>query len=180
MLTIEELKENEFKDLYEETESTKEKVYLKETQIDTDFELLFPDAYINTVSERLLLYNKLSTLKTEEELQVFESELIDRFGPLPKPALALLDSVRIKWIATKLGLEKIILKKGKLVSYFISDQQSSFYQSSTFAHVLQFVQQNPSICTMKEKQTRNGLRLLLTFEHITSVKKALKILEKIV
>lgn len=177
--TIEELKENEFKELYEETESKKEKVYVKETQIDTDFELLFPDAYINTVSERLSLYNKLSTLKTEEELQVFESELMDRFGPLPKPALALLDSVRIKWLATKFGLERIVLKKGKLVSYFISDQQSSFYQSSSFARVLQFVQQNPSICTMKEKQTRNGLRLLLTFEHITSVKKALKILEKI-
>ncbi|MBC8755642.1 transcription-repair coupling factor [Kordia sp. YSTF-M3] len=177
--TIEELKENEFKDLYEETESKKEKVYLKETQIDTDFELLFPDAYINTVSERLLLYNKLSVLKTEEELQVFENELIDRFGPLPESAVALLDSVRIKWIATKLGLEKMILKKGKLISYFISDQQSNFYQSPIFTQILQFVQQNPSICTMKEKQTRNGLRLLLTFERITSVKKALNVLEKI-
>lgn len=176
--TIEELKENEFKELYETQESKKEKVYLKETQIDTDFELLFPDAYINTVTERLVLYNKLSVLKTEEELQVFENELIDRFGPLPKPAIALLDSVRIKWIATKLGLEKIIMKKGKLVGYFISDQQSDFYQSPIFTQVLQFVQQNPSICKMKEKQTRNGLRLLLTFEHITSVKKALNVLEK--
>ncbi|WP_046757746.1 transcription-repair coupling factor [Kordia jejudonensis] len=176
--TIEELKENEFKDLYETQESTEEKVFLKETQIDTDFELLFPDAYINTVTERLALYNKLSTLKTEEELQTFESELVDRFGPLPKPAIALLDSVRMKWMATKLGLEKIILKKGKLVGYFISDQQSSFYQSPTFTRVLQFVQQNPSICTMKEKQTRNGLRLLLTFDRITSVKKALNVLEK--
>lgn len=176
--TIEELKENEFKELYETQENKKEKVYLKETQIDTDFELLFPDAYINTVTERLVLYNKLSVLKTEEELQVFENELIDRFGPLPEPAVALLDSVRIKWTATKLGLEKIIMKKGKLVGYFISDQQSDFYQSPIFTQILQFVQQNPSICKMKEKQTRNGLRLLLTFERITSVKKALNVLEK--
>lgn len=177
--TIEELKENEFKELYKEAESKKEKVFLKETQIDTDFELLFPDAYINTVTERLVLYNKLSVLKTEEELQTFETELIDRFGPLPKPAVALLDSVRMKWIATKLGLEKIILKKGKLVGYFISDQQSDFYQSPTFTSILQFVQHNSTICKMKEKQTRNGLRLLLTFEQITSIKKALHVLQKI-
>lgn len=178
--TIEELKENEFKDLYESQESKKDKVFLKETQIDSDFELLFPDAYINTVTERLVLYNKLSELKTEEELQTFEKELIDRFGPLPKPAVALLDSVRIKWIATRFGLEKIIMKKGKMVCYFISDQQSAFYQSENFTRVLQFVQKNPHLCKMKEKQTRNGLRLLLTFEKITSAKKALQALEKIV
>ncbi|WP_046743130.1 transcription-repair coupling factor [Kordia zhangzhouensis] len=177
---IEELKENEFKELYEEQENKKEKVFLKETQIDTDFELLFPDEYINTVSERLVLYNKLSELKTEEELQIYESELIDRFGPLPEPALALLDSVRIKWIATKIGLEKILMKKGKLIGYFIADQQSEFYQSSMFTKVLQFVQQNPSLCKMKEKQTRNGLRLLLTFDKITTVKRALEVMEKIV
>ncbi len=176
--TIEELKDNEFKELYETQEGKKEKVYLKETQIDTDFELLFPDAYINTVTERLVLYNKLSVLKTEEELQVFENELVDRFGPLPAPAIALLDSVRMKWMATKLGLEKIIMKKGKMVGYFISDQQSDFYQSPIFTQVLQFVQQNPSICSMKEKQTRNGLRLLLTFDRITSIKKALHVLQK--
>ncbi|QHI37873.1 Transcription-repair-coupling factor [Kordia antarctica] len=177
--TIEELKENEFKDLYEDQESPKEKVYLKETQIDTDFELLFPDAYVNVVSERLALYSKLSTLTSEDELQKFENELVDRFGPLPERAAALLDSVRIKWIATKFGLEKIIMKKGKLIGYFISDQQSGFYQSPNFTKVLQFVQQNPSICKMKEKQTRKGLRLLLTFERITSAKKALNVLEKI-
>ncbi|MFK7747527.1 MAG: transcription-repair coupling factor, partial [Kordia sp.] len=178
--TIEELKENEFKELYDAQQNKKEKVFLKETQIDSDFELLFPDAYINTVSERLILYNKLSELKTEAALQVYETELIDRFGPLPEPAVALLNSVRIKWIATKFGLEKIIMKKGKMVGYFIADQQSEFYQSAAFSSILQFVQHNSSICKMKEKQTRNGLRLLLTFEQITSAKKALNVLEKIV
>ena len=176
---IEELKENEFKELYEEQEGKKDKVFLKETQIDTDFELLFPDEYINTVSERLVLYNKLSDVKTEEELEQYENELIDRFGPLPEPAIALLDSVRIKWIATKIGLEKIVMKKGKLIGYFIADQQSAFYQSPAFTKVLQFVQQNSVICKMKEKQTRNGLRLLLTFDKITSVKKALDVMKKI-
>ncbi len=172
---IEELKENEFAELYED--ETKEKVYLKDTQIDTDFELLFPDDYINNITERLNLYTELNEIKDEEELQAYEKRLIDRFGELPDQAVDLLNSVRIKWIATAAGLEKIILKQHKLIGYFISDQQSGFYQTSAFTHVLQFVQQNPGICKMKEKNTRNGLRLLLTFENIRTIDKALKAIE---
>lgn len=175
---IEELKENEFKDLYASTENQQEKSFVKDTQIDTDFELLFPDDYINNITERLNLYNKLGSLKTEEELQQYEKELIDRFGELPIQATDLLDSVRIKWIAAKLGLERIVMKKKRLVGYFIADQNSSFYQSESFTKVLQFVQTNPSICKMKEKETKNGLRLLLTFEHISNTNKALKTLQK--
>ncbi|NAS31944.1 transcription-repair coupling factor [Flavobacteriaceae bacterium R38] len=173
---IEELKENEFKDLYESTEK-EEKSYLKDTQIDTDFELLFPDNYVNNISERLSLYNVLSTLKSEEELKEFETNLKDRFGNLPDQAVDLMDSVRIKWIATQIGLEKIVMKKNKLIGYFISDQQSSFYQSNTFSEVLKFVQSHSSICKMKEKETRNGLRLLLVFENIDSIQKAHKMLQ---
>jgi len=90
---IEELKENEFKDLYE-SEDQPEKEYVKDLQIDTDFELLFPDEYINNISERLNLYNELSLIKTEEELQAYEVKLIDRFGPLPKQAISLLNSIK--------------------------------------------------------------------------------------
>ncbi len=172
---IEELKENEFAELYED--EAKEKVYLKDTQIDTDFELLFPDDYINNITERLNLYTELNGIKDEEALQNYELRLIDRFGELPDQALDLLNSVRIKWIATGIGLEKVILKQNKLIGYFISDQQSGFYQTPAFSLVLQFVQKNPGVCKMKEKQTRNGLRLLLTFEHIKSVDKALKVLQ---
>lgn len=173
---IEELKENEFKDLYENENSVENKKYVKEFSIDTDLELLFPDEYINQVTERLNLYNELSELKTEEELQQYEQRLIDRFGPLPRQAKSLLDSLRIKWIATDFGIEKIILKQNKMVAYFISDQQSTYYQSAKFKKVLSFVQQNPTLCKMKEKETRNGLRLLLTFENIKTVKKALEVL----
>jgi len=168
---IEELKQNEFKELYEEDESNK--VYLKDTQIDTDFSLLFPDDYVNSVPERLSLYTDLNKLKIEEELIVFEKQLVDRFGELPTQAVDLLNSVRLKWIATKIGLEKIVLKNNRLIGYFINDQQSDFYQSPTFTKVLQFVQQNPTEVKMKEKETRNGLRLLLTFEDITTVEDAL-------
>ena len=169
---IDELKENEFKDLYKE-DSSKPKNYVKDITIDTDFELLFPDDYVNNITERLNLYTQLNNLKTEEELQKFESEIIDRFGELPTQVEDLLNSVRIKWIATKIGLEKIIMKQGKLIGYFISNQQSGFYQSDMFTKVLQFVQLHPNICKMKEKQTRKGLRLLLTFEQINTIEKAL-------
>jgi transcription-repair coupling factor (superfamily II helicase) len=174
---IEELKENEFKDLYQETEDVDEKVFVKDTQIDTDFELLFPDDYINNISERLSLYTKLNNLKTEEELQKFEADLEDRFGELPVQAIDLLNSVRIKWMAAHIGLEKVIMKKGKLIGYFIADQQSIFYQTPIFTKVLQYVQSHSQSCTMKEKQTRAGLRLLLTFEKITSIERALKVLK---
>ncbi|MGB5359362.1 MAG: transcription-repair coupling factor [Eudoraea sp.] len=173
---IEELKENEFKDLYEETEG-KEKIFVKDTQLDSDFELLFPDDYINNTTERLNLYTELNTLKTEEELQKFEAHLIDRFGAYPTQVEDLLNSVRIKWIATGMGLEKVVLKKGILMGYFISDQESSFYQSPEFSNILSYVQQHNKTCRLKEKQTRNGLRLLLIFDHIKSVNKALEVLK---
>ncbi|MGV3460774.1 MAG: transcription-repair coupling factor [Flavobacterium sp.] len=175
---IEELKENEFKDLYDEDDDT-EKEYVKDIQIDSDFELLFPDDYVNNITERLNLYNELATVKDEAGLLAFEQKLTDRFGPLPQQAQALLTSMRIKWVATKMGIEKLVLKQGKMVGYFVGDQQSDYYQSGNFRQVLSFVQKHPSLSKMKEKQTKNGLRLLLTFENVKSLKKALELLEMV-
>ncbi len=175
---IEELKENEFKELYKDEEKT-EKVFVKDINIDTDFELLFPDEYINSITERLKLYNELSLIKDEKILLDYEQKLIDRFGPLPKQALSLLNSIKIKWIATQFGVEKLVMKQGKMICYFVSDQQSDFYTSPYFHQVLQFVQKNQNICKMKEKQTSNGLRLLLTFENVKSIRKALEMIEMI-
>ena len=175
---IEELKENEFKDLYKDDQK-KPKEFVKEIQIDTDFEILFPDDYINSISERLSLYKELSELKTEEELLTFENKLKDRFGELPLQSIDLLDSVRIKWLAKKLGLERVILKQDRMIGYFISDQKSDFYQTEIFTNLLQYVQQNGKKCVMKEKQTNKGLRLLITFIRINSVQKALQALTEI-
>ena len=176
---IDELKENEFKDLYQEENDIETKEFVKDIQIDTDFELLFPDEYINNITERLNLYNELSQIKDEATLEQFEQKLIDRFGALPKPAIALLNSVRIKWKATAMGIERLMMKQGKMVGYFIGDQQSDFYQSNRFMNVLQFAQRNGTVCKMKEKETKNGLRLLLTFDNVKSVNKALELLEGI-
>ena len=176
---IEELKENEFKDLYPTENDIETKEYVKDLQIDTDFELLFPDEYINSITERLTLYNELALIKDEDNLLKYEQKLIDRFGALPKEALALLNSIRIKWKATSIGIEKLVMKQGKMVGYFVGDQQSDFYQSNRFMKMVQFVQMNSNLCKMKEKETKNGLRLLLTFENVKSINKALELMERI-
>ncbi|MCF6212792.1 MAG: transcription-repair coupling factor [Flavobacteriaceae bacterium] len=175
---IEELKENEFKTLYK-SDDTKPKSFVKEVQIDTDFEILFPDDYINIITERLNLYRELNTLKSEEELTAFEINLVDRFGALPTQVVDLLDSIRLKWVAKELGLERVILKQKRLVGYFVSDQKSDYYQTDTFANVLKYVQNHPKYCVVKEKETRQGLRLMITFIRVDSVQTALKILEVI-
>ena len=173
---IEELKENEFKELYAE-EGEGQKPFVEETQIDTDFELLYPDKYINNISERLRLYNELNELDNEEGLSAYESQLNDRFGPLPEQARDLLNSVRIKWIAKEMGLEKVVMKKGVMIGYFVGDQQSEFYQSEMFSRILRYVQKHPGLCRMKEKETRKGLRLLLNFSNINSIEAALNALK---
>ena len=177
---IDELKENEFKELYESDSEIEQKNYVKDFLIDADFELLFPDEYINNISERLNLYNELGNIKEEKGLLAFEQKLKDRFGPLPDSAKDLLDSLRLKWMAIEIGIEKLIMKQGKMIGYFVSDQQSDYYQTQAFRNVIQFVQQNPKLCRMKEKDTKQGLRLLLTFEGVKNIKKALNFMELLV
>ena len=176
---IQELKEKEFKDLYEQTDADFEnRTFVKEVTIDTDFEILFPDEYINNITERLNLYTKLNQVKDQAGLEAFQKTLEDRFGELPPQVISLFDSVRIKWIAIKMGIERVIIKQGRFIGYFISDQQSDFYQTEGFSKVLNFAQNNPSSVKIKEKNTRNGLRLLLTIEQVSSISKVLSILQK--
>jgi transcription-repair coupling factor (superfamily II helicase) len=174
---IEELKETEFKNLFNEDINNKE--FVKEVTVDTDFSIMFPDDFVNSITERLSLYTQLNSLKSEIELEVFERDLIDRFGALPLQVVDLLDSVRIKWLAITLGFEKIVLKQNKLIGYFISDQNSLFYQSDRFSKVLKYVQSNPKLCSVKEKQMRQGLRLLMSFPNVSSVQDGLKALKPI-
>ncbi|MDG1571212.1 transcription-repair coupling factor [Robiginitalea sp. M366] len=173
---VEELKENEFRELYQE-ERGKKRTYVRETQIDTDFELLFPDEYINNITERLTLYTELNACQDDDALHTFREHLKDRFGPLPPQAEALLESVQLKGLASKLGLEKLVMKNGKLVGYFVADQDSDFYQSPAFTSLIRKIQGGYSDGKLKEKQTRNGLRLLLTFEGVKSVRQALESLQ---
>ena len=176
---VDELKEKEFKNLYTAAEEEGPKSFVKEVQIDTDLAILLPDDYVNSVSERLSLYNRISELNKEEELLQFQKDLEDRFGPIPSQAEDLLNSVRLKWKALNLGLERLILKKGQLSGYFISDQESEYYQSETFNTVLQWVQLSAGKVELKEKETRLGIRLRLGMKGIDSVSAALEQLPKL-
>ncbi|HKJ41868.1 MAG TPA: TRCF domain-containing protein, partial [Sunxiuqinia sp.] len=138
-------------------------------------ELLFPDKYIQSISERMLLYRELDNLEDEESLSKFEAGLNDRFGKLPAPSKELLEVVRLRWLAIELGIERIILKSKKMICYFIADQQSPYYQSPAFTKVLQYVQQNPGKCRMKEKKDK----LSLSFDAVKTIQSAKQILGKI-
>lgn len=151
---IQELKETEFKTLFsKEAEASKAK-YLTDCHIDTDLELLFPDTYVPNATERIHLYRTLDSSENEDQLQKFEKSLVDRFGKYPDSTKELMQVVRLRWLAIELGFEKIILKNGKMILYFISNQMSPYYQSTTFTNILSFVQKEPGLFKLKEDKNR--------------------------
>ncbi|UTW66750.1 transcription-repair coupling factor [bacterium SCSIO 12643] len=158
---IEELKENEFKEMY----ASEEKEYVRDTALESDLEILIPDRYVQNVAERLKLYKVLADSKTEQDLEVFAKQLIDRFGPLPDETRLLIESVKLKWKAKDIGFEKLVLKSNKLIGYFVSNQQSSYYESPYFHRVLDFVQRYPQKAQLKEKSGK----LSLVFEQVTEL-----------
>jgi len=170
---ITELKETEFKDLY--SNDTSDYFFVDECQIDTDMEILIPDEYVNAISERLKLYKDLNSVENEEELQTFEEHLIDRFGPVPPQAKKLMHSIRLRWIAKELGFEKITLKAYKMITYFVANSQSSFFESESFKQILNFIQANPKACQMKERNNK----LSLVFENVDSIESAIMNLKAI-
>lgn len=171
---IDELKENEFKELYED--ETKEKVFVKECQLDTDLEILIPDDYIVSISERLQLYKELNELENEEELEIYKEDITDRFGPVPFSVNQLLDSMRLRWRAKACGFEKLVLKKDKMIGYFPANQDSGFFESEYFGRVLDFIRKYPKSCEMKERNNK----LSLVFGNIKSIEKAMQMLGKII
>ena len=149
--------------------------YLPDFQIDTDLEIMFPDEYISNISERIRLYKELNEIDSEEVLKSFENKLIDRFGTIPPPAEALLDIVRIKWIAVKLGIEKIFLKNNLLIANFISDHNSQFYRTALFISIMNYVNSKPKQMVMKQK----AYKLTLTINDVKTVKTAIRIMNEI-
>jgi transcription-repair coupling factor (superfamily II helicase) len=167
-----ELKETEFKDLFT-TDTPKQ--FVRECVFESDLEILIPGNYVSTSAERIRLYSELDNLADEESLESFAEVLIDRFGPIPKQTNSLFNTIRLRWIARNLGFEKLVLKNKMLTAYFVSDQQSAYYQSAGFSAMLRFVQANPELCRMKET---NG-KLLLHIKSIDSVQKALELMREI-
>ncbi len=170
---VKELKETEFKGLYAKDAS--DTFFVNECQIDTDMEILIPDNYVNSISERLQLYKDLNTIENEDELNIFEEQITDRFGPIPPPVEKLFYSIRLRWLAKDLGFEKVILKANKMIAYFVANPQSSFFESEQFGHILKYIQLNPKACQMKERNNK----LSLVFEKVSEVEMALHHLEMI-
>lgn len=163
---IAELKENEFSDVFKTTES---KQFVKDCSFESDMEILLPVEYIYATTERISLYNQLDNIQTEEKLQDFTNELIDRFGPLPKQAADLINTIRLRWLARDMGFEKLILRNKTLIAYFISNQESPYFQSASFEKILKYLQANPRITRIKEQNEK----LILYLNDIKTVNAAL-------
>lgn len=159
--SIQELKENEFKEVFKE-DLLNQKEHVRDVIIEMDVDMLIPDSYVNQIQERLSLYTKLDNLKTEEELFQFSKELEDRFGKPGTEVQNLFEGLRIRWLAKLLGFERIIYKKKKLRCYFPTDPQSIYYESSTFQNIMKFCnKKDPGLPKAKIKQSRNHLILVV-------------------
>jgi transcription-repair coupling factor (superfamily II helicase) len=163
-----ELKETEFKELYtqEITEATDKNIkFVSDCTIETDARLLIPEDYVENIAERMQLYRKLDGLKDEEDLNKLNIELIDRFGKIPDTTIELIKVVQIRWLAIDLGIEKIIFKNNKLIIYFVSNQESPYYQSAVFSGILAYLQTQSKEVKMKEKSNK----LSLVFPKVNSI-----------
>ena len=174
---LQELKHDEFSELFREEEASQPAPTFrsKDCQIDTDLEILIPDYYVSNTEERLNLYQQLNELKSEEQLSGFKQNLEDRFGPVPTATDELLDTIRLKWLGMEVGIEKIILKNGKLRATFMgSAENNEFYQSDKFGEILSFVQEHPDECRFDQQQ--EGLKL--TIFKVRSIQEALSTLNR--
>lgn len=173
---VQELKQTEFRDLFEKELSETAKILVQDCTIETDLELIIPETYVSNISERLGLYSQLDNITSEEELGKFHDSLVDRFGPLPAPVKELIETVKLRWLAEKLGFEKLHLKGEKLKAYFVSSDKEAFFKSEIFGNILAYVQSHPKSCRLKEHKTR----LILTIDEVTNVDQAKQILANMV
>jgi transcription-repair coupling factor (superfamily II helicase) len=156
---IRELKEEEFKDLFEQDLKKKIEFLTEDCIIETDFEMLIPEDYVTNVSERLNLYSRLDNINSEKELFMFINEIKDRFGNIPESVNTLIETVRIRWLAEKLGIEKLTLKNGTIKAQFLDPDNEIFYRSEIFGLVLQYIKTHPGNCRLKEYKNRPVLHI---------------------
>ena len=152
---IEELKEEKFQNLFKDE---KQKFIVKDCQLDTDKEVLIPDDYVSNIEERLTLYKELNDTQDEESLLIFEKNLIDRFGKMPKKINILFEAIKLRWKGKEIGFERIVLKNDCLKAYFISNNQSNYFESKSFKKVLNYLKNNPQDCELKEINGKLSLR----------------------
>ncbi len=170
---IRELKRTSFKDVFKE-EISRQDDYVSDCTIDTDLEILIPDDYVESITERLSLYTRLDNCEKEEELQAFEKELIDRFGPLPNEVEDLITTVRCRWAAIDLGFEKMTLKDKTLRCYFINKNDSPYFESDVFQGIMQYLQTG----TNKARLKQVGKNFLLVVNDVDDMNVMLSFLQR--
>jgi len=170
---VAELKEQEFKDLFETTEIENAKSLIQDCTVETDLEILIPEDYVTDISERLSIYNRLDSIGNEEALAKCVDELKDRFGPLPDSLDNLIQSVRLRWAAIALGFDKLYLKNGGLKGH-ISAKNEEYFQSDTFGGILSYIQSHPRSSRMKEQRDK----LIISVQNVQSVDDGLEVLNE--
>jgi transcription-repair coupling factor (superfamily II helicase) len=170
---IAELKESEFKELFLKDFDTKESH--TDCIIETDLQMLIPDTYIQSITERLSLYNELDNVKNEDELEKFKQKLTDRFGKIPSEVDDLISTVHLRWIAEKIGFEKLSLKNNTLKCQFPNAEKQEYFNSERFAKVIRFLQNNPKAARLKEVSQKQ----LMIFEQINTISEAIVSLNRI-
>ena len=178
---VKELKNDEFADLYaEEIKAGEEKIsgeeFVDECTVESDLELLFPNEYIPSSSERMLLYRELDKLELDKDVEAFKSRLIDRFGKIPPEGEELIRIVALRRLAKRLGIEKVVLKAGRMVLFFVSNLESPYYQSQAFGKIITYMSKYPRNCNLREQ---NGKRSMVV-KDIHDVQSAVTILQEIV
>jgi transcription-repair coupling factor (superfamily II helicase) len=155
---IRELKRTEFKEVFKE-EIQKQDDYVSDCTIDTDLEVLIPDEYVESITERLSLYSRLDNCENENDLEELHKELIDRFGQIPPQVEDLFTTVRCRKIAVELGFEKMILKNEHLKCFFVANPESPYFSSKTFERILDFIQTKTAKAKLKQIG-RNGILIV--------------------
>ena len=170
---IKELKRTEFSELFKE-EIARQDDFVQDCTIDTDLEILIPDEYVESITERLSLYTRLDNSETDEELQQMRDELSDRFGPIPPQVEDLFITVRCRKLGVELGFEKMLLKDDSLKCYFINKPDSPYFESQTFRQILSFIQTG----TNKARLKQVGKLFLLIVDKINSMQEIYLFLKK--
>ena len=154
-----ELKNEEFSDTLTPDDSSDGQEFVADCVIESDMELLLPPEYVPQESERISLYKELDGIERELDLQQFKLHLEDRFGKIPKETAELLRIPRLRYLARRLGIEKVVLKQGSMYIYFVDDNNKAYYQSPMFGRLLNFLQANPRRCRIREKNGRRSFAI---------------------
>ena len=174
---VTELKNDEFQDLYADDIKEGREVsgdeFVEDCAVESDLPMFFPDTYVPTSSERMLLYRELDNISDDDSLKAYRQRIVDRFGPVPREGEELMQVVLVRRFGRKLGCEKIMLRQGVMSLQFVSNQSSAFYQSKTFGRIIKYVMDNPRRCNFKDSK---GHRLI-KISDVPSVAEAVKVLK---